>query len=109
MIAISEDAIEMFIDHQGKTQIGLKSGPFQRVLPSLPEFSSPSFGFIRPPVREALLQEMSSAQTRTSAQEFVQGFSGFASDMSQTREQDELFSRQQTFESFVQTGQFSVT
>ena len=108
MIAISEDAIEMFVDHFGKTAIGFKPSPFQRVFPILPEFQSPSSGFKRPQMIETFFQEMSPAQTRRSEQEFVQGFSGFASDMSQTREQDEFFTRQQTFDSLIDPKQFLI-
>ena len=32
MIAISKDAIEMFVDHLGKTPIGLEASPFQSII-----------------------------------------------------------------------------
>ena len=59
LIAVSQDAIEMFLDHPCKAEVGFETAPFELGHPAVEEPAGPRLRSVGPEVTEGFLEHMS--------------------------------------------------
>src|SRR4030067_682665 len=84
----------MVFNHLSEFMIGLKTTPLELLHPVTKEFSGPSLGRIGPEVVERFFQQMRFKKLAVGTEQGIQSLSSVATDMSSSRQENELLASQ---------------
>ena len=105
LIAVSQDAIEMFLDHPCKAEVGFETAPFELGHPAVEEPAGPRLRSVGPEVTEGFLEHMSLEEALVGIEDLVERLPRLAPDVGLSGKEDELLAGQDMAEPFRRPAQ----